>query len=67
MWSPSDTRRSGNPELDNKSDFFFVKKYGKGQLPTNMYLILCSKCMHGGAWTWFPVNRPHFIKYGTLA
>jgi hypothetical protein len=23
--------------------------------------------MHGGAWTWFPVNRPHFIKYGTLA
>jgi hypothetical protein len=27
MWSPSDTRRSGNPELDNKSDFFTKKKY----------------------------------------
>jgi hypothetical protein len=67
MWSPSDTRRTGNPELDNKSDFFFVKKYGKGHLPTNMYLVLCSECMYGGAWTSFPTNEPHFIKYGTLA
>jgi hypothetical protein len=66
MWSPSDTRRSGRPELDNKSDFFFVKKYGKGQLPSNMYLVLCSECMHSGAWTSFPVSSPQFIRYGTL-
>jgi hypothetical protein len=66
MWSPSDTRRSGKPKLDNKSDFFFVKKYGKGRLPTNMDFILCSECMQCGAWTLFPASRPHLIKYGTL-
>jgi hypothetical protein len=32
-----------------------------------MYLVLCCECMHGSAWMLFPVNRPHFIRYGTLA
>jgi hypothetical protein len=43
-----------------------VKKYGKGQLPSTMYLVLCSKCMHSGSWTSFPVSSPQFIRYGTL-
>jgi hypothetical protein len=65
MWLPSNARRTGSPELDNKSDFFFVTKYGRGLLPTNMmYLVLCKKCMHGSTWTSFPVNDPKYIKYG---
>jgi hypothetical protein len=43
-----------------------VKKHGKGQLPSNMYLLLCSECMHSGTWTSFPVSSPQFIRYGTL-
>jgi hypothetical protein len=66
IWSPSDTRRTGKPELDNKSDNFFVTKYGKGQLPTNMYLILCDECMCGSTWTSFPEDKPEYIQYGTL-
>jgi hypothetical protein len=31
-----------------------------------MYLVLCSKCMHSGTWTLFPVSSPQFIRYGTL-
>jgi hypothetical protein len=52
--------------LDNKSDFFFVTKYGKGLLPTNMYLVLCNECMHGSTWTSCPVTDPEYIKYGML-
>jgi hypothetical protein len=64
---PSDTRRTGKPELDNKGDFFFVTKYGKSQLPTNMlYPILCDECMHGSTWTSFPANKPKYIQYGRL-
>jgi hypothetical protein len=66
LWSPSDTRRTGSPELDNKSDFFFVTKYGKGLLPSNMYITLCEECMHTSTWTSFPVTRPDYIEYGTL-
>jgi hypothetical protein len=66
MWSPSDKRRTGSTELDNKSDFFFVTKYGKGLLPTNMYLTLCKECMYASPWTSFPVSAPQYIKYGTL-
>jgi hypothetical protein len=52
--------------LDNKSDFFFVTKYGDGLLPTNMYLTLCEECMHTNAWTSFPVTLPNYIEYRTL-
>jgi hypothetical protein len=59
-------RRTGLPELDNKSDFFFVTKYGKGLLPTNMYLVLCDECIHSSTWTSFPMSDPKYIKYGML-
>ena len=67
MWSPSNKRRTGSSELDNRSDFFFVKKYGNGMLPTNTYLTLCEECVHSNNWTSFPVSEPSFIKYGTLS
>jgi hypothetical protein len=52
--------------LDNKSDFFFVTKYGKGLLLSNMYLTFCEECMHTSTWTSFPVTHPDYIEYGTL-
>jgi hypothetical protein len=66
LWSPSDRQRTGSPELDNKSDFFFITKYGQGLLPENMYLVLCSECMHSTTWTSFPVTKPKLIQFGTM-
>jgi hypothetical protein len=66
MCLPSNTRRTGKAELDNKSDFLFVTKYAKGQLPTNMYLVLCDECMHGSTWTSFPANKTEYIQHGTV-
>jgi hypothetical protein len=67
LWSPSDRHRTGSYKLENKSDFFFVTKYGQGLLPENMYLVLCSECMHGTTWTSFPATSPELIQYGTMS
>jgi hypothetical protein len=68
LWSPSDRQCTGSPELENKSDFFFVTKYGQGLLPGNMYLVLCAEGMlHSTTWTSFPATSPKLIQYGTMS
>ena len=66
LWSPSNKRQTGSAELANKSDFFFVTRFGKGLLPTNMYLTLCEECMYASPWTSFPDSTSEYIQYGTL-
>jgi hypothetical protein len=67
LWSPSDTRQTRSPVFDNKSDFFFVTKYGNGLLPSNTFLTLCEECIMQAknAWTSFPIIHPDCIMYRT--